>query len=423
MKLLLEDPRNVRDALAIAPVGLPPIDFDRLAHVRTTFVARDFRHVEADVVMTAPLRIRGRVRGGAQRRSLVWLYLLLEHQSEPDVLMPVHLLDYIVQIIKRQMRAWARKHGSFAGFRVQPVLPVVLYTGTVRWDSPGRLIDLVDLGELFRDVTPDIKPVYLNLPALEPERLVSAGGSFGRVLRLVQGRRCALPNFAGCWRKQCMSLRVSRRRSGCGGWNCYRTFTCWCIMAHGGRAAELRETIEQSVQADPYRQEIFAMERTIAEGMMEKGRQQGKQQEAVRVRQQTLLRQLRARFENIPEATVAVIESCRDVDQRIAGSIGLLSPRRWPVLAFGRRAERCVPAAGSAACDGEKSATRRMHNDGGRLTRTAQRIAGFDASKWQSPAMPHGGRLVQPGPDDRLKSLLRRTSTPCHRRCCANASR
>lgn len=84
---------------------------------------------------------------GPQRRRLVWLYRLLEHQSEPDALMPIRLLDYLVQIIKRQMRVWANKLGSLTGFRMlrmQPVLPVVLYTGTMRWDSPGRLIDLVD---------------------------------------------------------------------------------------------------------------------------------------------------------------------------------------------------------------------------------------------------------------------------------------
>src|SRR5437588_2752164 len=92
MKLLLEHPANVRELLALTQSDLLPlIDFDRLRLVRTTFVARDFRHVEADVVLTAPLRRRGAPR----RRTLVWLYVLIEHQSEPDALMPVRLLDYV----------------------------------------------------------------------------------------------------------------------------------------------------------------------------------------------------------------------------------------------------------------------------------------------------------------------------------------
>jgi hypothetical protein len=71
MKLLLEDPRNVRDLLALSPSKLPALlDYDRLALVGTTFVARDFRHVEADVVLTAPLR-------GGRQRTRVWVYVLL----------------------------------------------------------------------------------------------------------------------------------------------------------------------------------------------------------------------------------------------------------------------------------------------------------------------------------------------------------
>ena len=135
IKLLLEQPSNVHDLLTLTESALLPlIEFDRLQLVRTTFVARDFRHVEADVVLTAPLRLRS----GANRRTVVWLYVLIEHQSEPDPLMPVRLLDYIVQIIKAQMRGWASQHPSFAGIRVQPILPMVLYTGTERWDTPGR---------------------------------------------------------------------------------------------------------------------------------------------------------------------------------------------------------------------------------------------------------------------------------------------
>lgn len=93
LKLLLEGSANVHDLLALAQPDLVPlVDFDRLQLVRTSFVARDFRHVEADVVL--------RDRGQRPGRSLVWLYVLLEHQSRPDRLMPLRLLDYLVQIIK-----------------------------------------------------------------------------------------------------------------------------------------------------------------------------------------------------------------------------------------------------------------------------------------------------------------------------------
>ncbi len=315
MKLLLEDPRNVREALALAPAeAMALIDFDRLTQLRTTFIARDFRHVEADVVMTAPLRTRG------GRRRVVWLYLLLEHQSEPDALMPIRLLDYVVQIIKRQLRVWSKKHKSFAGFRVQPILPVVLYTGTVRWESPGRLIDLVDLSEHFAEVTPDFKPIFLNLPALEPERLVSAGGTFGRLLRLVQGRKARPADFRDLVKETIEGFaaiaEADRLR-----WLELLSYIHMLVYHERTEPErrELQDLVEISVKTDRLRQEIQTMKRTIADVMREEGRELGREigrhEGAVRSLQQTLLRLLRIRFREIPEGTVAAVEACRDVDQ------------------------------------------------------------------------------------------------------------
>jgi len=52
IKLLLEDPANVRELLAITDLAmLEQIDFERMIRVRTTFVLRDYRHVEADVIL------------------------------------------------------------------------------------------------------------------------------------------------------------------------------------------------------------------------------------------------------------------------------------------------------------------------------------------------------------------------------------
>jgi hypothetical protein len=331
MKLLLEEPRNVRELLALTHSELLPlIDFDRLALVRTTFVARDFRHVEADVVQTAPLRVRGRWR------TVVWLYLLIEHQSEPDALMPIRLLDYLVQIIKAQMRAWSKAHKSYTGFRVQPVLPVVLYTGTERRDSPGRLIDLVDPGEQFGRVTPDFEPIFLNLPALPPERMVSEGGCFGQVLRLLQRRKARLPEFRRLLEEALEALEAmppaQRLR-----WLELLSYI-HMLVYHEREEREVRglqETIEASVQTDPHRQEMQAVKRTILDKWMDEGRKKGRKEEAIHTRQQTLLRQLRARFPDVPQATVDVVIATRDVAQLDAWLDRVVSARNLDEVGIG----------------------------------------------------------------------------------------
>ena len=80
MKLLLENPANVRDLLNIATADTAKlIDFNGMNRVQTTFVARDYRHVESDVVLSAP---RKSGKGARSRRKLL-VYILIEHQSAP----------------------------------------------------------------------------------------------------------------------------------------------------------------------------------------------------------------------------------------------------------------------------------------------------------------------------------------------------
>src|SRR5436190_3084933 len=105
--------------------------------------------------------------------------------------MPLRVLEYVVQIYKAQVRAWARRHRSFAHFRLQPVLPVVFYTGTRRWESVGRLVDLIEMGERFAGRTPVLEPLFINLPVIPAEVLEQGGGFFGWVLRLVQQRKAS----------------------------------------------------------------------------------------------------------------------------------------------------------------------------------------------------------------------------------------
>ena len=57
MKLMLENPLNARDLLLLSRARVVElIDCDHLSRVKTTFVKRDYRHVESDVVLLAPLR-------------------------------------------------------------------------------------------------------------------------------------------------------------------------------------------------------------------------------------------------------------------------------------------------------------------------------------------------------------------------------
>jgi hypothetical protein len=313
VKLLLEHPENVRELIGILSGSWRDrIDFDRMGLVKTTFIRRDFRHVESDVVLTAPLLDR---RGRRTRKKLL-IYVLIEHQSEPDRLMPLRILDYVVQIFNFQLRQWTRSHDSASTVRLQPVLPIVFYTGTRHWKSPGVLTDLVESGDQFRDITPLLQPLYVNLPELSAETLDETGGDFGCVLRVIQQRKARPREFEQLLEQvvKRLELMPDEQRSR---WLDLLSYL-HALVYHERQSAEhkaLTRAIERSVESDDHRQEVFNMSQTIADELIEKGMQKGEQKGKLNSLQQILSLQLRERFGEQAEAVAALVERTKDVAQ------------------------------------------------------------------------------------------------------------
>jgi hypothetical protein len=160
LKVLLENAGNVRDLLRLLGVeAVERIDFARLRVEPAHFVQRDYRHLASDLVLSAPLR-----SGRRGRERLLTVYILIEHQSEPDRLMAFRALEYVLQIYRRQLRDWQQQGGAPDGFRFHPVLPVVVYSGTRSWERLARFAELLEGAEgLPAGLTPEFLPLFLNV--------------------------------------------------------------------------------------------------------------------------------------------------------------------------------------------------------------------------------------------------------------------
>jgi hypothetical protein len=307
MKLLLQTPANVRDLLALGGVGvLGQLDLERMTIDPTSYVAADYRHAASDVVLSVPRR-----SARSRKRRALWVTILIEHQSEPDRLMTLRLLEYMVQIWKKQVRDHVQQHGSAASVRLQPILPVVVYTGSYAWEQLGQLIDLmVDASDLRRHL-PEFEPVFVNLPEL-PEGRLSAAGPFGEVLRVVRRRKAARHPF-----EQVLSEVVGRLDAVAKGqrprWRdllAYLTQLVYHERAKGERE-ELAELIESTVGVEDDRLEVNMARQTIAEAIREEGAIEGRREQAVDM----LLKQLRLRFETVPAQIEQTIQATRDLRQ------------------------------------------------------------------------------------------------------------
>jgi hypothetical protein len=217
-------------------------------------------------------------------------------------------VDYVVQIFKYQVREWSKTHGSLARIRLYPVLPVVFYTGTRRWDCVGRLVDLVEMGAAFESATPAMAPLFINLPVISAEELEAKGGFFGWVLRLIQQRKSRPREFQRLLNRVVQHLEsmpaTERLR-----WLELLSYVM-ALVYHAREPSEwpgLQNAIEASVQTDEHRQEVFEMRRTIADELKEEG--------ATKALQQTLIRLLKRRFGDVPDDVTSMIRGTVDPEQ------------------------------------------------------------------------------------------------------------
>ncbi|MEZ4238745.1 MAG: Rpn family recombination-promoting nuclease/putative transposase [Myxococcota bacterium] len=102
--------------------------WETLELVPGSFVDEELVQVHSDVLHRVALH------GGGE----LWLYVLFEHQSTVDALMPWRMLRYLVRI-------WERWHEARHGPSLPFVVPLVLYHGERRWTAP------VDFEAMFRE--------------------------------------------------------------------------------------------------------------------------------------------------------------------------------------------------------------------------------------------------------------------------------
>ena len=311
LKILLQNPGNARDLLSLSRTKLlDHIDFSRMSVDPTTYVASDYRHLASDLVLRAPFRSRP---GKRSSRTIV-IYILIEHQSEPDPLMVLRVLEYLVQIWKGQLRAWKRRHRSLKGFRLQPILPLVFYTGTQPWDDLGTLVDLVEMGDLFRDVIPDYRPLFISLPAVAAAEMESSAGYLGWILELVQQREARPEEFANLLSRVVDHLETlpaqERMR-----WLELLSYL-EAMIYHDRERSEherLKEVVLASVRTDEHRRELQIMRQSMADVHRQEALEEGRREGAVLALRSALLRQLQGRFGKVPKSVERTIAATDDV--------------------------------------------------------------------------------------------------------------
>jgi hypothetical protein len=301
MRQSLRDADNLRDFVRSAvPELADGFDDQQARLVDREYFLGDWRRREADLPFEIPYRT-------AAGEEWALVYVLIEHQSDTDPMMPLRLLYGVVCYWDRQWRDWEALPRPRPPLRLRPVLPLVLYTGATPWGSNKTLKDLLGEPTAFHAFAPTWAPLFWNLADRAPEQLLHSGAEWLETLAVIQNEGEEREVFRAVCNEALQRLEELQTRAPVRWWGLFEIIVTYALLR---RPAEERDELMAMAlgACPPRRQEIENMTKTIAESWMEEGMERGR----VEAARSILLGLLEDKFGKLPDELVQRIKATMD---------------------------------------------------------------------------------------------------------------
>ncbi|MBI1927808.1 Rpn family recombination-promoting nuclease/putative transposase [Candidatus Poribacteria bacterium] len=322
IKWLLEFIPNLVGVMnLIAPNLAQRLDFDRVEHIPTSFIPDNLRQQESDLLFRVPF-----LDPHTQQGREVWIYLLIEHQSTPDLSMGFRILFYMTQVWDMQRRQWLKEDKPVGQWRFAPILPTLFYTGERKWDEPITITTLMDLPAELRPFTPQHEVLRFDLKRRSKGSLTSTGQAVGWALSVLQQEESSFDNFAQALRGAISALEPLEGIFHAH-WEQLMYFLV--LMIYYRRQEPERQPLLQLVDQNlvdlKHREEVTKMGLTAAEFIRQQTRQQTQQQTQQQILTQLMEIKFGALTPTISQAlqTIDDSEKLRTLLQRILTSSSL----------------------------------------------------------------------------------------------------
>ena len=264
---------------------LAKVDLGTLAPAPGSFVDEALAGSQSDLLFSVKL---------AGRPALI--YVLLEHKSYHDPWVALQLLRYVTRIWEKSLRE------EPPPTRLPPVVPLVVYHGESGWNVSTRLEDIIDpvVGEVaeLAQLTPRFEFLVDDLNQTTDEQILSRATGLFAALAAIFMRDARREGKARETLQRVGSLLAELLQAPDGRRAVAILLRYLCLVAKVD-AAEVTEVVKD---IHPEAEKLMM---TIAEQLLQQGREEGRA-EALRG---TLLRQLRLRFQDLPEDALARIEA------------------------------------------------------------------------------------------------------------------
>lgn len=305
-KLLFAHPEMVRDLLRDWVPGewIDEADFSTLERINGSYVADSQKQRHDDMVWRLRLKDRW-----------LWVYLLLEFQSESDEWMALRMLVYLGLLAQDLV-----KRNELAEGRLPPILPLVLYNGLPPWHAATEAADLFAPSprglEAFR---PRLAYHLIDEARLKLHPTGSVRTAVEALFRLEHGRTPA------DLRRVIQALDALLHDPAQAAMR--RTFTVWIKSLlrrkAGSHSIQDIDRINDILEADTMLAERIE---TWFEEATRKGLQKGVQQGRMEGETRLLAKQLERRFGSLPQAVLDRLAAASEAQLEAWGEAVLSAP-------------------------------------------------------------------------------------------------
>ncbi len=276
------------------------LDYTRLEVVARAYLLDDWRRREADVLVRLPL-----LAGPGE----VLVCVLVEHQTNPDPVMPLRLLLAAVLFWEQEWQAWQRGHDYGVPLRLTPILPVVLLTGPQPWNTNRSLADLFAGPAELKACAPHWATPLSELVAASPAELLGSGEAFWQALAVVRAEREETVTFRGVFVAALERLAPLAETDRVEWERLLRMLLGWGLLRRDRREhASLIAAVRQSRLSVLLQEEVTQMIENLAQTWEQellalgeaRGRAEGRAEGEVLAYRRLLELQLRQRFGELP---------------------------------------------------------------------------------------------------------------------------
>ena len=289
LRRLLQNWENVRGLVQIiAPDIEPFLDFSQITYQNRSFISKELRELESDVLLSVPFQ-------EDTDADALLIYILIEHQSAVDKTMGYRLLSYMVQIWESQREQWKNEDIPESERRLQPILPVLFYTGDRPWKVPVSVATIMDVPKILERFVPSFDTLFLGVKQTEADVLTQSGHPFGWILHVLQKERSDETEIS-----EALADALSHIASADENFapQISETLEYFVQLIYHRRLLDEREALEDIIkQHIKDHEELEIMAQTTAEFLIEKGIAKGE----AKGKQDAVLKSLQIRFQNVPE--------------------------------------------------------------------------------------------------------------------------